>query len=317
MVQPELLQRGLGVAHQLLEGVLRILGLLEAHQLHLVELVLADEAPGVLAVASRLAAEAGGERAVLEREPRALEDLVPVVVGHRHFGRGDQVVPPGGLEEVLLEFRQLAGAAHRIGVHQIRRQQLQVAALASGVEEELHHRELQACQRAPIEREACAGHLRGALEVEQTQSLSDLGVLLRRRNLRLVAPGPDHLIVALGRADGDRLVRQIGNVEQGLLDPLLDRLETRFLLLHVVRERLQALAKLHLLLALERPHLLRRLALLRPLRLARLDQLAPLGGQRLDGSQRFRRRSAARRESAPRLVQIRHHPSQVEHGVGN
>src|ERR1700682_493340 len=74
VVQPQLLQRGLRVAHQLLEGGLRILGLLEAHQLHLVELVLADEALRVLAVASRLGAEAGGERAVLEREARALED---------------------------------------------------------------------------------------------------------------------------------------------------------------------------------------------------------------------------------------------------
>src|SRR5439155_1350305 len=82
-----------------------------------------------------------------------------------------------------------AGAAHRIGVDQIGRKQLLVAALPRVLEEELHHRELQPRQRASIEREARARHLARALEVDQPQLLADLGVLARAGHRRLLSPG--------------------------------------------------------------------------------------------------------------------------------
>src|SRR5213082_207260 len=76
VVKAQLLQRRLSVAHQLL----------------LVELVLPDDPFRVLAVASCLAAETGREGAVLQWKLRRIEDLVTVVVRHRHFRRGNQIV---------------------------------------------------------------------------------------------------------------------------------------------------------------------------------------------------------------------------------
>src|SRR5206468_6699131 len=97
VMEPELLQRRLRVAHQLLERVQRDLGPLEPDELDLVELVLPDDALRVLAVAAGLAAEAWGEGAVLPR--KVFEDLVAVVVRDRHLRRRDEIVAGRGLAE--------------------------------------------------------------------------------------------------------------------------------------------------------------------------------------------------------------------------
>src|SRR5438552_8424599 len=111
VVKAQLLQRRLRVAHQLLERGVRSLRFFEADQLHLVELVLADDPFRVLAVGSCLAAETGREGAVLQWKLRRVEDLVAVVVRHRHFRSGNQVVAGCRLGEGLVELRKLAGAA--------------------------------------------------------------------------------------------------------------------------------------------------------------------------------------------------------------
>src|SRR2546425_5008866 len=174
MVQSEPLQWRLRVANQLLQGRVRVLRTLEPDQLDLVELVLPDDPLRVLAVAARFAAEARRERGVLQWELGALEDLVAMIVRHRHFCGGDEVVTGSRLEEVLLELRQLPGAAHRVRVHQVGGQQLEVPALPRGIEEELHDRELEPCQGAAVEDETGPRHLRGAFEVEQAEFLADL-----------------------------------------------------------------------------------------------------------------------------------------------
>src|SRR2546425_6027997 len=158
MVQSEPLQWRLRVANQLLQGRVRVLRTLEPDQLDLVELVLPDDPLRVLAVAARLAAEARRERGVLQWELGALEDLVAMIVRHRHFCGGAAVVTGSRLEEVLLELRQLPGAAHRVRVHQVGGQQLEVPALPRGIEEELHDRELEPCQGAAVEDERSEEH---------------------------------------------------------------------------------------------------------------------------------------------------------------
>src|SRR3989454_11465666 len=198
MVQSEPLQWRLRVANQLLQGRVRVLRTLEPDQLDLVELVLPDDPLRVLAVAARFAAEARRERGVLQWELGALEDLVAMIVRHRHFCGGDEVVTGSRLEELLLELRQLPGAAHRVRVHQVGGQQLEVPALPRGIEEELHDRELEPCQGAAEEDEAGPRHLRGTFEVEQAEFLADLCVLARGSDGRLVSPGAHDLVVALG-----------------------------------------------------------------------------------------------------------------------
>src|SRR4029077_17648381 len=53
--------------------------------------------------------------------------------------------------------------------------------------------------------------------------------------------------------------------------------------------------------------------LLRPAGLAGLNERLALGGELLDGRQRRGAGRAAGREPAPRFIEIRHHPTQVEH----
>ena len=70
-------------------------------------------------------------------------------VGQRHLGGGDQPAAVGGVEQVLGELRQLAGAEHRLVAHQQRRRDLGVAVLLGlDVEHELAERPLQPRQLA-------------------------------------------------------------------------------------------------------------------------------------------------------------------------
>ena len=179
----------------------------------------------------------------------------------------------------------------------------------------MHDRELQAREGAAVEDETGPGHLRRALEIQQAELLADLRMLPGRGQPGFVAPRPDHLVVALRGARWHRLVGQVGDVEEGALDPLLHLLEPRVLFLHLVGQGLEPRAKLRLLFPFERAHLLRRLPLLGALRFARLDELPPFGGEGLDGRERLRPRGAAGQKPPAHLVQVRHNPLQVEHGV--
>jgi hypothetical protein len=91
-------------AFQLVEGVV---GVGELDELHLVELVLACEPPGVLPVGPRFLAETGGVRDILDGEFLFLEYLVGVDVGHGYLGGGyEEVVNPSG-ERALPRIWQL------------------------------------------------------------------------------------------------------------------------------------------------------------------------------------------------------------------
>ena len=87
-------------------------GVVELHELDLVELVLADQTAHVLAVRAGLAAEARRVGGVADRQLAAVEDLAAVEVGQRHFRRRHQIEIPlaGDLEEIGFELRQIAGA---------------------------------------------------------------------------------------------------------------------------------------------------------------------------------------------------------------
>ena len=77
--------------------------------------MLADQAAHVLAVGSRLAAEARRVGGVADRQLAAVENLAAMEVGQRHFGGRNQIEIPvaGDLEEIGFELRQVAGADQR------------------------------------------------------------------------------------------------------------------------------------------------------------------------------------------------------------
>ena len=108
----------------------------DLHHLHLVELVLADQAAGVTAVGAGFGAEArrvGGE---LQRQLIVLQHRVAYHIGHGDFRGGNQVLRLGrrfaatlDTEHVLGEFRQLAGAVQHVAVDDVRGVGLAVAVL--------------------------------------------------------------------------------------------------------------------------------------------------------------------------------------------
>lgn len=109
--QAQQLQHPFGVVGQLIEFLIAGGGIGKLDELHLIELMLADEAAGIPAGAARLGAEAGGIGAVFNGQAGAVENFIPMHIGDRHLGGGnEEIVGIGQLEGVLLELGKLAGA---------------------------------------------------------------------------------------------------------------------------------------------------------------------------------------------------------------
>ena len=95
------------------------------------------------------------------------QDLLADDVGQADLGGRDQPAAVGGLEQVLGELGQLAGAEHRLVADQQRRHDLLVAVLArQPVEHELAERAVEPRRRAAHQREARAGERHAGLEIE-------------------------------------------------------------------------------------------------------------------------------------------------------
>ena len=222
----------------------------ELDQFHLLELVLADEAAGVLAVGAGLGAEAGRVGGVFDRQGRFLQGFASVDVGHRHFGRGDEPqVPALDPEQVLLELGQLAGAGHGRGVDQEGRQHLGVAVpLGVQIEKEVDQGPRQA-RAEPLEQgEAGPGDPGGGLEVEDAESFADLPVGQGREGkFRDCPPAPDLHVVPLVPSLGHIVVTEVGDGQDDLLQLAFDLCKRRVQLLdpfgngaHLDDERLGA-----------------------------------------------------------------------------
>ena len=75
--------------------------------------MLPDQAAHIRAIRPGLAPEARRVGGISKRQLSAVDDLAPVQVGERHLGGRDQeqIPLPRDLEEILLELREVAGAA--------------------------------------------------------------------------------------------------------------------------------------------------------------------------------------------------------------
>jgi hypothetical protein len=154
--------------------------------------------------------------------------------GERHLRGGDQVegaarVGLHGAEHLLLELGQHRDAGHGLEIHQVRHPQLGEAVLARvQVQHELGERAAQARGRAPHDGEAGLGDLGRAVEVEDTERLADLEVLLRREGERARGAPAAHLdVVVRGGAHRHRGVRHVRDLEQQGLEPPVRLLHLR------------------------------------------------------------------------------------------
>ena len=199
--QLEGFQHGFGVGGDLLVGGGRLLGCAEPIQLHLVELVQADQAAGVAAVAAGFAAEAGGIGGVAQGKLLGGDQFIAMQRSDGHLGGGGEPeVVIGAAEALLGEFGQLARTGEAGTVHQDRRHHLAVTLGAVQVEHEVDQGPLQPGAGADQGDEAALGDPHGALGFKQAQPLADLPVLLETLLHPWATPALDLHVVGLGAA---------------------------------------------------------------------------------------------------------------------
>ena len=205
-------------------------------QLHLVELVHAEQPAGVAPGRARLAPVARRRRGVAQGELGLLQDLAPVHGGQRHLGRRDQPqVVPLDVVGVVGELGQVAGRRHGLGQDDGRRADLLVGRRVP-VDGERGQRPQQARPRPAVEGEHGAGEARAALHVEDLQRLPDLPVrdllVLQPSGFRppevLAGPPPADLhVVVLAGPVRRVLGRDVGEVEQSGPDLLAQHVGLR------------------------------------------------------------------------------------------
>ena len=151
--------------------------------LHLVELVHADDAAGVLAVRAGFAPVAGALAGEPDGTRREVQDFVRVVPGQRHLGGSHEVkVILGETVDLGVVLYVKTGALHGLGAHQGGRDHGDETGLDGLIHGHLQQRHLQPRAHAAQEVEAGAGHLRAALHVDRADQLTDFQVVLAARN---------------------------------------------------------------------------------------------------------------------------------------
>ena len=154
-----------------------MLGLVDAHNLNLRELVQTVQSAHVLAIRASLAAETLGVGAVLDGQILLVENNVAVDVRHGHLGRGDEIeVVYLAMIHLTLLVGQLACAVARSGIHHRGRHDFRVARLAGLVEEEVDECALQTGSIADIYGESCTGNLHAQVEVDEVVFLGQFPV---------------------------------------------------------------------------------------------------------------------------------------------
>ncbi len=189
--------------------------------LDLVELVHTEDAPGVLAVRAGLAAEAGREARVPQRQLVGVDDLVHVVGRQRDLGGADQVqVVLVEVVDVLGRLAEEAGAAHGLRADQRRGEHRGEAGRGGLGDRGVHQGQLQQGADTGEEVEAGAGDLGAALDVDGAEELAELQVVLGREALgaevadRAVRLQRDEVLLAADRYVG---VDEVAEPEQQLL----------------------------------------------------------------------------------------------------
>jgi len=134
--------------------------------------------PGI-GVLPDLPPERGEVCGVVDREVLDIQDLVLEQVGDRNLrGRVEEHVVPLEVVHVVLEVGVLPGSDDGVLVDDHRGEELGVALVLMGVEEEVDEGPLEPCAVALEAVESASGDLHASVEVDDIQVLGDLEVLL-------------------------------------------------------------------------------------------------------------------------------------------
>ncbi|CRD57893.1 hypothetical protein BN126330174 [Stenotrophomonas thermophila] len=239
--QAQLFQHHFSAAgHALVFGI-ALFRATDRDQLDLLELVLADHAAHVAPAAAGLGTEAHRVGGHAQRQALGIDDLVAHDVGQRHFRGRDQVargIAHGGLEQVVLELRQLAGAAQRIGVDQQRHVGFLITVLAGmQVDHELGQRTVQARDRAAQHGEARTGQLGRGLAVQPAIAGAQFDVV-EHLEVELARGTPARLldVVALIGTGRHVISRQVRDAHRDRFDLLAQFVQRHFRGLQLVGE---------------------------------------------------------------------------------
>ena len=165
------------MCNHLLVALGRVLGSVNAHDLHLGELVQTVQSAHVLAVRTGFATEALGVGTVLDGQFLLVQDDIAVDVRYGHLCRGNQVeVVQSAMVHLSLLVGQLACTVSAGGIHHGGRHHLLVSALACLVQEEVYQSTLESCTQATVHGEAGTGNLHAQVKVYQVVLLAQFPV---------------------------------------------------------------------------------------------------------------------------------------------
>ncbi|MNR00315.1 hypothetical protein D3C85_1160840 [compost metagenome] len=193
--------------------------------------MLANHAAGIAARGASLAAEARGVGNQLQRQLFRVENFTGHDVGQRHFGSRDQVqvgfTLAADLEQIFLEFRQLASALQCRRLDQVRGVGFFVTVLADvQVDHELRQGTVQARNRTAQQGKAGAGQLGGGFEIQPAVLLAQGDVVLDREiEGSRRAPAAHFDVAVFVIANRHRFVRQVGDAQQDRIQFRLDRIQ--------------------------------------------------------------------------------------------
>ena len=226
--QPKFLQNPFGVRGQLVQLFVALLGPRELHQLHFLKLVLPDDPPHIPPIGTRFAAEARRIRTELNRKLIGVQRFVAEEVRYRNLGRRRQ--PEIGIlamEQVFGELRQLPGSLKARRIDQKRRQHFGVTMLARvDIQHEVDQRPLQLGPQPDVHGEPCARYLGRPLHIQNVQCRPQVPVRLRREvKLRRRSPAADFHVILAASAHRNRLVRNIRDAQQNLIERRVHRLQ--------------------------------------------------------------------------------------------
>ena len=265
MGETEITDRVLGPIEDLHVHRLRLIGRAERVELDLVELVDAQQATGVAPGRPGLAAIATGVGHESHRQLGLVEYLAGDHRRERHLGRGDRPeVIAFEVVRVVAELRKVAGADHRVGLHDRRRTDL-LEGIAIAIEAVVDERAQEMSTGASVHGEHRTGHLHRSVDIEDAELFADLPMgdpLMFGVAARVVVFDAHDDVVVFSEAVGRIWGRHVRNVEQllakrslefvGLGGERLLSLPERLALV-LQRARLIALA-----VAMQRPDLFRQ-----------------------------------------------------------
>ena len=195
------------MGNHLIQSGVRVLRLLDAHDLNLVELMQTVQTPHVLAIGTGLTTEARSVGGHLLREVVVTKDDISEYIGDRNLGCRDEIeVIKTYIVHLGLLVRQLTGTETGSGVDHDRRLHLLVAGGGVDVKEEVDEGPLEFRALALIDRKTGSGELHSKVEIYDVIFLGKLPVresVLRKVDLRAAHL---HNLIVLGSLSRDNEV---------------------------------------------------------------------------------------------------------------